>query len=273
MRLDRYLARIGLDARPPATRKGLFALQRAHTLSVTFENLDVQLGVSLDTDIEAAYDKIVERGRGGWCYEQNGLYGWALKELGFSVTRVAAAVMREERGSAADANHLCLLVNDPEGEAAPWLADVGFGGSLLEPLLLVEAMYRQPPYDIGLKRIHDGWRFVENDGSGEFSFDFSPVAGSETALSNRCRYLQTNPDSSFVQTLVAQRRAPRSHLTLRGRLLTELGGKGSQTRRLESAAELAATLRGQFALDVPDVESLWPRIVARHEEVFSDDRT
>ncbi|MEO1201985.1 MAG: arylamine N-acetyltransferase, partial [Pseudomonadota bacterium] len=139
MRLENYLHRIGLDTRPPATRDGLFLLQRAHALSVTFENLDVQLGVPLGTDVEAAYDKIVRRGRGGWCYEQNGLYGWALSELGFNVTRVAAAVMREERGSNADANHLCLLVDDPDDEGVTWLADVGFGGSLLQPLVLTEA--------------------------------------------------------------------------------------------------------------------------------------
>ncbi len=27
---------------------------------------------------------------------------------------------------------------------------------------------------------------------------------------------------------------------------------------------------GEFSLDVPEVEELWPRIVARHEEIFPD---
>jgi hypothetical protein len=30
-------------------------------------------------------------------------------------------------------------------------------------------------------------------------------------------------------------------------------------------------LRGQFGLEVPGVERLWPRIVARHAELFPDE--
>ncbi|MEO1201791.1 MAG: arylamine N-acetyltransferase, partial [Pseudomonadota bacterium] len=130
----------------------------------------------------------------------------------------------------------------------------------------------QPPYDVGLMRIANGWRFVENDGGGEFSFDFRAESGSESEMAARCHYLQTSPDSGFVQSLVAQRRRPRSHLTLRGRVLTELGGNGRQTRELGSAAELLATLADAFDLHVPGVEDLWPRILRRHEELFGDGR-
>ena len=156
------------------------------------------------------------------------------------------------RGRDADANHLCLLVADPVDDGTRWLADVGFGGSLLEPIMLTESTQSQPPYEVALKRINDGWRFVEDDGNGEFSFDFRAEAGSEAEMSARCRYLQTSPDSGFVQSLVAQRRRPRSHLTLRGRVLTELGGNGTRVRELDSAEELVETLRREFELDVPD---------------------
>ena len=44
----------------------------------------------------------VNRRRGGWCYEQNGLFGRALVTLGFDVTRMASAVLRAERGRKAD---------------------------------------------------------------------------------------------------------------------------------------------------------------------------
>ena len=54
--------------------------------AVPFENIDIQLGRSLTISVEDAFEKIVERGRGGWCYEQNGLFGWALSEIGFDVT-------------------------------------------------------------------------------------------------------------------------------------------------------------------------------------------
>ena len=135
MDLSTYFRRIGYRgvARPDLLT--LRRLLRAHVLSVPFENLDVQLGRPLGTDPADAYEKIVLRRRGGWCYEQNGLFGWALSAIGYDVTRVAAAVMRVERGAVSEANHLALLVRMP-GSVDTWLADVGFGGSLLEPIRL-----------------------------------------------------------------------------------------------------------------------------------------
>ena len=68
------------------------ALQRAHVLSVPFENLDIHLGRRLVLDREANYAKIVERRRGGWCYELNGAFGWLLEQLGYRVTLLGSRV-------------------------------------------------------------------------------------------------------------------------------------------------------------------------------------
>ena len=118
MDLDGYFRRIDYSGDVQPTRPVLAALLRAHVCSVPFENLDVQLGRALTIEPEAAYEKIVNRRRGGWCYEQNGLFGWALTKVGFDVTRVAAAVMRHERGEISDANHLTLLVRTNDSDIA-----------------------------------------------------------------------------------------------------------------------------------------------------------
>ena len=110
MELETYFDRIGYAGPATPTTAVLGSLLRAHVLRVPFENLDVQLGRSTTVDPEAAFDKIVTGNRGGWCYEHNGLFGWVLSAIGFDVMRVAAAVMRAERGSIADSNHLTLLV-------------------------------------------------------------------------------------------------------------------------------------------------------------------
>ena len=268
MRLSRYLARVGIAEVLEPTRESLARLLRAHVLSVPFENLDVQLGVPTNTDVRSAYDKIVERGRGGWCYEQNGLFGWALETLGFDVTRIAAAVMRHERGSAADANHLCLLVRVPESGERALLSDVGFGGSLVAPLELAETTQNHAPYRVGLRRVDGRWRFFEDSGDGELSFDFEASPGNEDRLAAKCQDLQTDPDSSFVQSLVAQQRHQYAHVVLRGRVLKRIDRDGRESRTLGSADELVATLADEFALDVPEAAGLWPRIVARHDALF-----
>ena len=268
MQLGRYLQRIDYRDEPGPDYGTLRGLLRAHVCTVPFENLDVQLGRPLTTRVEDAFDKIVRRRRGGWCYEQNGLFGWALTQVGFDVTRVAAAVRRGERGEASDANHLALVVRLP-GTDQTWLADVGFGGSLLEPILLEPREHTHAPFRLGLRRQDDGyWQFWEDAGSGEFSYDFRPEPASEDALSRKCEFLQTDPESSFVLNLVAQIRAPDRHTALRGRVLTRRDAAGEDVTTLGSADQLVQVLASEFGLDEPDVAACWSRICERHEQLF-----
>ena len=268
MKLQHYFERIGFTGPATPDPNTLRALLQAHVQSVPFENLDIQLGRTVTTSVGEAYRKIVEDRRGGWCYEQNGLFGWALSEIGFSVTRVAAAVMRAERGEAALANHLCLLVRCPDLDGT-WLADVGFGGGLFRPIPLEVADHRHEPCQVGLQLLDDGWwRFREDFGDGDFSFDFAPVPADEAALSSKCEALQTEPDSSFVLNLVAQIREPDRHLSLRGRVLRTATASGLSSETLDSAEVLRDVLAERFRLDMPEVVQLWPRILARHAQLF-----
>ena len=270
MQLKRYLDRIGYRGEPRPDLHVLAALQRSHVCSIPFENLDVQLGRPVTTDIAAAYDKIVVNGRGGWCYEQNGLFGWALSEIGFDVTRLAASVMRQERGEISAANHLCLLVRFRESDT-PYIVDVGFGGSLFRPIPLDEAEHTHPPFRLGLKKLEDEyWRFWEDVGRGEFSFDFQARPADESALQDRCTFLQNDPSSGFVLNLVVQARQPEKHKTLRGRVFSVATADGIQTKVIDSADSIVATLADHFAIDMPEVADLWPRIEARHEEILRE---
>ncbi len=61
----------------------------AHLRAIPYENLDVQLGRPVTIGRDAVLDKVIGRGRGGWCYEMNGVLGWALEQLGFKITRLA----------------------------------------------------------------------------------------------------------------------------------------------------------------------------------------
>jgi N-hydroxyarylamine O-acetyltransferase len=268
MLLQHYFQRINYGGDTSPDVNVLAAIQRRHACTIPFENLDVQLGKRLSTDVDAAYEKIVVNGRGGWCYEQNGLFGWALTEIGFDVTRVAAAVMRQERGDVADANHLCLIIRIP-GTKTSYLADVGFGGGLLNPIEIKEDEYKQTPYRLGLRTLpDDSWRFWENNGSGEFSFDFDIQTADEFALNQKSNFLQSDPTSGFVLNLVTQIRTQDQHMALRGRVLSIVDASGRKSKTLHSANELVTALHEQFGLDVPQAAELWPKVVARHEEIF-----
>ena len=268
--LQDYLKRIAYDGDIAPSLGVLENLLAHHVQSVPFENLDVQLGKRLTTKPADAYEKIVGTRRGGWCYEQNGLFGWALSEVGFEVTRVAAAVMRIERGDVAHANHLCLLVRPTDADQT-FLVDVGFGGSMIAPIPLAESDHQQAPFRIGLLKTNDDhWRFWEDLGKGEFSFDFQAETADEVALSDKCDFLQTDPSSGFVQNLVAQIRLPDQHKTLRGKVFSLATSSGVETTILSSADELLAVLRDEFRLDVPGVRDLWQRIEERHAELLRE---
>ncbi len=271
MRLQDYFDRIEYvgDVEPSFTT--LAALQEAHVCSVPFENLDVQRGRSLSIRIEDAYKKIVVNARGGWCYEQNGLFGWALSEIGFDVSRIAASVMRDQRGTASEASHLCLLVKPPESKMK-YLADVGFGGSMIRPIALVEDQYDQPPFKLGLERLDDQyWRFWESLGDGKFTFDFTEEPACESSLAKKSAFLQSDSSSGFVLNLVARLRSRDQHCMLRGRVFSVAKPGAIKSKTVDSQEALASILASEFHLDLYDVAGLWPKIAARHEELFGAD--
>ena len=271
MRLQLYLDRINYGGAIEPNFGTLAALQEAHVCSVPFENLDVQLGHPLSIRIEKAYEKIVVNLRGGWCYEQNGLFGWALSEIGFNVTRIAASVMREQRGDASTASHLCLLVESPDSKVR-YLVDVGFGGSMIMPIALLEAQYDQPPFKLGLEKLDDHyWRFWENLGDGNFSFDFTEDPACESLLAKKNASLQSDSSSNFVLNLVAQQRSRDQHRTLRGRVFNVAKAGAIESTIVNSPKALVSILANEFRLDVQEVAGLWPKIVARHEELFGND--
>lgn len=268
-KLETYLERIGFRGSARPDLETLRALQSAHVRTVPFENLDVQLHRPVGLDLDSCFDKIVRNRRGGWCFELNGVLGWALREIGFDVLRMSAGVNRECLGEAQMGNHLCLLVPIEQ----PYLVDVGFGGSLLQPLPLAVAAHEHSPYRIALTNIgHDYWRFSEQSHGEPFSFDFRVGAADEARFAENCASLQSSPDSPFVQNLVVQRRTADAHLSLRGRVLTTLHEAGEDRIELASSDELVAALDNKFDLHMPEAAALWPIICARHDAVFKEPR-
>ena len=268
MRVGDYLARIGATGRIRPDLDGLRRVHRAHALSLTFENLDVQLGVPVTRDPARAFEKIVSRRRGGWCYEMNGLFAWALEEIGFRVSRLAGAVMRESLGDAVIGNHLTLLV---EVDGAPFLADVGFGGGLVDPVPLRAGAVDANPFDCRLDGADGGWRrFTEDRRMGGMSYDFNPAVGDEALLERQCRFLQTDPSSPFIQNAVAQRWIGDAHYSLRGRVLRVLSANGERKSLVQSAGHYVDILQSTFGIDAPEAAGLWPRIEKRHAEMFAD---
>ncbi len=98
MDIKAYLDRIDYHGPLEPTAETLRQLHRAHMLAVPFENLDIHLDRPIMLDDAALFSKIVERRRGGFCYEMNGLFAALLGALGFRIDKLAAGVTREGGG-------------------------------------------------------------------------------------------------------------------------------------------------------------------------------
>lgn len=135
-----YLRRIGGSAeswRPTAANPGevLQAIARAHHENVPFENLAIHAGEPATADPRTIVPKLVERRRGGICYELNGGLGWLLEQLGWQVAYHGGRVLTP-LGPGLPLGHLALVVGVPSagsgrGVAGRWLVDVGFGGDMI----------------------------------------------------------------------------------------------------------------------------------------------
>ena len=267
MDLQAYLDRIGFTGTPRPDLATLRALHRGHALSISYENFDVQLERPVSIDPADAFEKIVRRGRGGWCYEMNGLLGAALEAVGFRVTRLAGGVHRGTFGDIMVGNHLVLLV-DLDGE--PWIADVGFGDGSRDPFPQKEKAFVSDGFDYRLERTDDGWwRLLNHEFGGAPHFDFRTEPADPALLAAKCQELQTSAQSTFVLNAIAQRHAPGEIRMLRGRVFRRLRPAGKEDHVIGSADELVALLSREFELDLPEAATLWPRMCARHEAVFA----
>ena len=147
--ISAYAHRIGYDGPLTANLETLRALHRAHAMTIPYENFDIHLKRPTTIDPHAAFDKLVTRRRGGWCYEMNGVFGLALQTIGFDVTRLSA-------DGATPHSHLVLTV---ALNGATYVCDVGFADGPIDVYPLIEGPFSQDGLEFRVEYAADGrWR-------------------------------------------------------------------------------------------------------------------
>ena len=249
MNTDAYLRRINYTGPLHPDPETLRNLHLAHLLTVPFENLDIHLGRPIVLDDAALFDKIVERRRGGFCYELNGLFCRLLRELGFTVDKLSAGVANEEGGFDPYFDHMALLVQLDR----PWLADVGFGDSFREPLLLDEPGDQTDQSGVyRIERSGDELILMQSShhdsGKPQYRFMLQPYEYPDYA--EMCRYHQTSPQSPFTRGQVCTLATLDGRITLRNmRLITTVQGD-KQERLLADQQEHQSVLSELFGIEL-----------------------
>ncbi|MCL4530126.1 MAG: arylamine N-acetyltransferase [Chloroflexi bacterium] len=201
MDIQTYLRRIRYEKSVQPNYETLRGLQRAHMLSVPFENLDiVPLHRPIQLKEESLWDKIVVRQRGGFCYELNGMFAWLLRKIGFDVTYLNGRVYRDDGSLGIDFDHLTLLVS-ALNQSERWLADVGFGDSFMEPLKFeANSDHAENQRAYKLEQANGGYvmwqRDYDDQWKHQYFFDLTPRKFPDDYLAG-CSYHQNPKTSSF----------------------------------------------------------------------------
>lgn len=262
--LEAYFARIGIAPVGAPTLEGLAAIQLAHACSIAFENFDVLMGGGATAlDAGSLFEKLVTRGRGGYCFEHGGLMLAVLGQLGYRVSPLSGRVRASTpRPGVPPRTHLFLRV---EIGGVGYLFDTGVGGlTPTMPLRMDTEEAQQTPHDVrrvvreddgdGVRYFHqilidDEWRDVV-----EFTGEEMPIIDREVGH----WWTSTNPASKFRRArmaAIAHRDGTRSTL-LDDQLVHRRGVTGRaevlSERTLEDVGAVSEVVRDVFRIRLPE---------------------
>ena len=244
-----YLQRINYDGPLAPSAESLRQLHIAHLLSVPFENLSIHWREPIVLNDDALFEKVVRRRRGGFCYELNGLFAALLRSLGFNVTMLSAEVATGEGEFSQPFAHMTLMVTLEDR----WLADVGFGDSFREPLLLDERdpqIQGDEAFRIEETETHlvMSRRSENGDWKPQYRFTLEPHDYADYA--EMCRYHQTSPQSHFTQKRICSLCTIDGRVSLSDMRLITTRGREREDVELSTETEYQDVLRQKFGVEV-----------------------
>lgn len=199
MNKNTYLSRIGADQSDiSANLETLNFLQKQHLLRIPFENLDIHWKTPIILDTEKFYEKIVERKRGGFCYELNGLFYKLLEEIGFESRLISARVAAGEGDFSNEYDHLAILT---EINGEKFLVDVGFGDFSAAPLKFVLDFEQEVSNGTFLIEKFDQEYFKVSKKAGadwKSEYIFKDLGRDLAEFAEMCEFHQTSPESHFT---------------------------------------------------------------------------
>lgn len=249
-----YLQRLGYDAPPPPTLQTLRDLQQRHTGQFPFENINTLAGLPVPIDLPSIEQKLLHDGRGGYCYELNGMFFGLLQALGFDVRGITGrVVMGQPEGAWPARTHRLNLVTL---DGVRYITDVGFGGMVPTAPLLLDSLdaqatahepYRIEPHSDGYTlraKVVDEWRAM-------YIFDLQRQEEVDYAVGNW--YVSAHPESSFARQLMVARTGQGWRRTLNnGSFAIHRIGEESERRQITDVDELITVLLSEFSIQVPE---------------------
>ena len=246
-----YLDRISYTGPLTVELSTLTDLQKAHMTQVPYENLDILDGIPLSVDPSDLFHKIVERRRGGFCFELQGGYKQLLQAVGFPVSQYAARMLFSPRPIHMR-NHRVLVASVGDKR---YFTDVGIlhecprtplqlTPELVQTDGLCDYRFTQDPYYGWVL-----WQKVEGkDWQTCLGFTEEPQEDSDYAMP--CFYCEKHPDSPFNKYFRLSIFKDRSNFTLEHGLFREFrDGVAVQEQELTDPADIQKVMREVFLIE------------------------
>jgi N-hydroxyarylamine O-acetyltransferase len=247
--LDVYLERLNYSGTVQPTEDRLEALHRAQYFTIPFENFDILLGRGISLEPAVLFDKMVNRARGGYCFELNGLFLMALRSFGFDARALLARV--QVSGTPTGRGHQVALVTL---KGRQWIADVGFGSPNLRAPI---------PLELDHPKTQDGQTFrltdaghlgtmlqilIDDQWQDLYSFEMGYVLPDDIAYGNY--YTSTNPGSFFTVTRVAALPVDNGVITLYNNTLKIMTANKDQVQELPEGQAYLDALKTHFGIEL-----------------------
>ncbi|WP_433875650.1 arylamine N-acetyltransferase family protein [Sinomonas atrocyanea] len=271
-----YFARIGYEGSAEPTLANIAAVHAHHTRAIPFENLGPATGNPVDIVPEAIRGGLVDRRRGGYCFQHAGLISRALADMGVPgvENHLGRVYWGRPPGSGAPARTHLATVFDHDGQR--YLVDGGFGGfnpSGLLPLdLAPEEAVRTTP--LGTFRVVDVAAAglpaqdtvnidlmvqaqVDGVWANLYGVDLRPNAPMDLTVSNW--YVSTSRTAPFTTSLMFSiltetQRITLANLSLAVRTYAVDGSSTVEKRTLAGVAELRDASRELFRIEDATVD-------------------
>ena len=241
--VKKYLERISYSGGQELCLSNLTTLQRQHAKAIPFENTYVLKKLPISLNKEWIYDKLINKGGGGFWFEVNYLFYLLLKDLGYDVKFIGGSVFHPMTGQPGCPNEHVLSLVTLDGK--DYIVDVGFGAKCAqEPLLLTYDVELQDPNGIfRYTKENDVIRFecrpktiVDMDTQTEaqsatdtwrglYQFQLSPIDITETKTAYD--FHTTSPMSPFTRGFYMARFTDIGKTTFTGNVLTVYSSNGN----------------------------------------------
>ena len=255
--VSHYLRALDLEAGEP-TLELLTQIVRRHVAAFAFSSIGVRLSDPLPLEPEQLFDRIVVRGRGGYCFEHNGLLFAVLTELGYDATiRLARVIYNGDHLPGLTHRIAHVRIDD-----ITYVVDAGFGpaGPAAPVAMPMPGVNTDVPWPDDrthrvIERRPGEFHLQQRTDDGPFSlyrFDLGTYGQADCEVGHF--YSHRHPNAAFVNNLVASRILDSEIRSLRNRMYRVLRAEGHVDIEIADAEQLCSVLRDDFGLNVTDDE-------------------